>query len=69
MMDPAKLQRARAAFALLRESITVVKGLKEVMAAPQAKTANETSEAPVVAADISMHSDSVTQTRRNREKS
>jgi hypothetical protein len=42
-MDPAKLQRARAAFALLRESITVVKGLKKVMAAQQ-KKAGEASE-------------------------
>jgi hypothetical protein len=44
MMDPAKLQRARAAFSLLRESITVVKGLQKVMAAPQRQTAGETSE-------------------------
>ena len=44
MMDPAKLQRARAAFSLLRESITVVKGLQKVMAAPQRQTAGGTSE-------------------------
>ena len=44
MMDPAKLQRARAAFSLLRESITVVKGLKKVMAAPHQKTADDAPE-------------------------
>jgi len=49
MMDPAKLQRARAAFSLLRESITVVKGLEKVMAAPQQKTAGETSEKAAIA--------------------
>ena len=49
MMDPAKLQRARAAFSLLRESITVVKGLQKIMAAPQQQTAGETSEKAAVA--------------------
>jgi hypothetical protein len=49
MMDPAKLQRARAAFSLLRESITFVKGLKKVMAAPQQKKADDASERVVTA--------------------
>ena len=58
MMDPAKLQRARAAFSLLRESITVVKGLKKVMATPQQKKAADASERVTIAeADTRARSD------------
>jgi hypothetical protein len=55
MMDPAKLQRVSAAFSLLRESIAIVKGLKKVMAAPQQKTVDQTSEesAAIAEADLS----------------
>jgi hypothetical protein len=45
MMDPAKVQRVRNAFSLLRESIGIVKGLKKVMAAgPRQKPVGEARE-------------------------